>query len=298
VDWIRKNKLATILVIILLYFLFRDYFPVFSLKSATREEAVVAPAVGESISVGKLGTADFGISPLREAPPVAQEERLVIEESSLSLVVADVRGVADKIVDKANEVGGFMVSTSLTRPEEAPFATVVVRVPADKFRETIDYFRDLAIKVSSENILGTDVTAEYVDLEARLETLGKTKAKFEEILAKATAIQDILQVEQQLVNLQDQIDSLKGRQKYLEQTAKLAKITAYLSTDEYALPYVPAKPFRPGVIFKLAVRSLVNNLRSLATAVIWVGVYAVIWLPVLLVLIFVSKWWQKKKLRK
>ncbi len=158
----------------------------------------------------------------------------------------------------------------------------------------LDYFRDLAVKVSSERILGTDVTAEYVDIEARLETLEKTKAKFEEIMEKATAVQDILNVQRELIRTQDQIDALKGQQKYLEQTAKLAKITIYLSTDEYALPYVPAKPFRPQVVFKLAVRSLVGSLRSVATATIWIVVYAVIWLPALLIFIFLRRWWQRR----
>ncbi|KPJ70501.1 hypothetical protein AMJ51_01675 [Microgenomates bacterium DG_75] len=121
----------------------------------------------------------------------------------------------------------------MTSPEEAPFATVIVRVPADNFRATLDFFRSLAVKVTSERILGTDVTDEYVDIEARLATLEKTKVKFEEIMEKATEVQDILNVQREIIRLQDQIDALKGRQKYLEQTAKLAKITAYLSTDEY-----------------------------------------------------------------
>lgn len=232
--------------------------------------------------------------PQPEYAPTEKEERLVVEESSMSLVVLKVRETADKIVDKAKEIGGFMVSTSLSRPEEAPFATVVVRVPTEKFRETLDYFRTLAVKVSSENILGTDVTAEYVDIEARLATLEKTKTKFEAILEQATKVQDILQVQRELINLQDRIDTLKGRQRYLEQTAELAKITVYLSTDELALPYAPAKPFRPTVIFKLAVRSLVRTLRSVVTAVIWIGIYAVIWLPVILIIYFVRKWRQKK----
>jgi len=251
-------------------------------------------------SIGGVGGADLLRTqsllpvPFSKSAPVEQEERLVIEESSMSLVVENVREAGDKVVDKAKQVGGFMVSTSLTRPEEAPFATVVVRVPAEKFQEALDHFRGLSVKVSSENILGTDVTAEYVDLEARLATLEKTKAKFEEILVEAVEVQDILQVQRELIRLQEQIDALKGRQKYLEQTAKLAKITVYLSTDEYALPYVPARPFRPQLIFKLAVRSLVSALRGLATVIIWVGVYVIVWGPALLIFILARRWWQKK----
>ncbi len=298
-DWIRKNKLAAVLVIVLLYFLIRDFSPNLLLFQSVRKAGLGTTL---EMPVAETGTAALYqeeiLPPTREVAPVEDEERLVVEESSLSLVVANVRETTDQVIDKAKEMGGFMVSTSLTKPEEAPFATVVVRVPADKFRETIDYFRDLAIKVSSENILGTDVTAEYVDLEAKLATLEKTKTKFEEIINRATEVQDILQVQRELIYLQEQIDSLKGRQQYLEKTAELAKITVYLSTDEYALPYVPAQPFRPQAIFKLAVRSLVNGLRSVATAIIWIVVYAIIWLPALLILYFGKKWWQKRKIIK
>ena len=148
--------------------------------------------------------------------------------------------------------------------------------------------------MTSERILGTDVTDEYVDIEARLVTLEKTKDKFEEILEIATEVQDILNVQRQLIYVQDQIDVLKGRQEYLEQTAKLSKVTVYLSTDEYALPYAPTEAFRPRVIFKLAVRSLVRALRSVARALIWIGVYAVVLIPLGLIVFFIWKWWKKK----
>jgi hypothetical protein len=298
ISWIKRNKVVTLLIIFLLLFLGKDYLP--GLLSVSRlktsQENLMYQGV-DGYAPSALPEAGGGVAsliPQREAAPVESEDRLVVEESSMSLVVKSVRETTDKIIDQAKSVGGYMVSSSLTNPEEAPFATVVVRVPADNFRSTLDNFRSSAVKVTSENIRGTDVTDQYVDIEARLATLEKTKAKFEEIMDKATAVQDILNVQQQLTYIQNQIDNLKGQQKYLEQTAKLAKITIYLSTDEYALPYAPSETFRPAVIFKLAVRSLVSTLRSLAKVLIWIGVYAVIWVPAGLIIFFVRKWWKKR----
>jgi len=294
ISWIKQNKVITLLIIIFLLFLAKDYLfgsTLFQLRAP--QEDLMYKEVGE-YATSALPKAGGGIIPGREAAPVESEDRLVVEESSMSLVVKSVREVSDKIIDHSKSVGGYMVSSSMTNPEEAPFATVIVRVPADNFRAVLDHFRSLAVKVTSERILGTDVTDEYVDLEARLATLEKTKAKFEEIMEKATVVQDILEVQRQLVYIQDQIDNLKGRQQYLEQTAKLAKITVYLSTDEYALPYAPSETFRPAVIFKLAVRSLVGALRGLAKALIWIGVYAVIWVPAGIIIYFGRKWWKKR----
>jgi hypothetical protein len=102
-------------------------------------------------------------------------------------------------------------------------------------------------------------------------------------LEKAEKVQDILQVQRELINLHQQIDNLKGKQKYLQSNAQMAKVTVYLSTDELALPYSPTHPWRPKVIFKQAVRSLIGTVRLAGTAFIWVGVYSIIWLPLLLV---------------
>jgi len=296
VNWIKKNKLTTVLIAVIAFLLFKNSFIGFSGVGGLREEEVMRMPAYEEDSFAEyeapsLGYGKGGIVPPPGGgyAPVETEDRLVVEESSMSLVVSKVQETADKVVDKAKQVGGFMVSSSLTHPEEAPFATVVIRVPTEKFRDTLAYFRTLAVKVSSEKILGTDVTDQYTDVQARLATLEKTKAKFESIMDQAVKIQDVLQVQRELINLQSQIDSLKGREKYLEQTAKLAKITVYLSSDEFALPYTPAQPFRPSVIFKMAVRSLILTLRGLASRLIWIAVYSVIWLPILLIILFIKK---------
>ena len=88
---------------------------------------------------------------------------------------------------------------------------------------------------------------------------------------------------------QSQIDNLKGQQKYFEQSAKLSKITIYLSTDELALPYAPTNEWRPAVIFKEAVRSLLGTIRSIGSLIIWAGVYIPILIPVLLIIRYIKK---------
>ncbi len=289
-EWVKRNKLASLIILVLLLLVLKNYF------LGIRQSAIPLGGVRNEMAV-KSGVATLGmpsiLPPSDTFAPSQNKDRLVVEESSMSLVVSDVRKVSDQIVEKAKSLGGYMVNNSLTNPEEAPFAQVTIRVPSEHLKSALDYFRSLSIKVTSENIQGTDVTDEYVDTQARLKTLEQTKAKFEEIMGKASQVQDILTVQRELINIQDQIDSIKGRQQYLEQTAEMAKLTAYLSTDEFSLPYAPSGKFRPEVIFKQAIRSLVNNARDFAGLLIWVVVYAIVWLPILLIIYFI---WRRRKL--
>jgi len=295
ISWIKRNKLATVLLLVVAYFLYKQYFG--GIRPLFRSLAPSFGGIGgESLNLKSAPSAVADLSyPIREAAPTTQANRMVVQESNLSLVVKNVRDASDKAIEYAKNNGGYMVSSSLSQPEEAPYAYVVLRVPSKNLKAAIDFFRSLATKVSSENLIGTDVTDQYTDLDARLATLNKTKVKFEEIMAKAEKVQDILEVQRELVSIQDKIDSVKGQQQYLEKTAELAKISLNLSTDEYSLPYAPTGTFRPAVVFKQAVRSLVSFLRWVAKALIWVVVFAVIWVPILLIIRFFQK--RQKKLQ-
>jgi hypothetical protein len=286
ISWIKSNKLVIILLLVIGYLILSNRrIPTPLLQTKTNYD-ITAPSAVSNVGLGGA------VSVTREAAPQPEAgERMVVEHSNISLVVDNVRQKVDQILNYVQDKGGYMVSSSISRPEEVPYGTVVVRVPSDQLRLTLEHLRGLAIKVTSENLSGRDVTDQYIDIEERLDTLNQTKSKFEEILDKATEIEDILQVQKELINLQQQIDNLKGQQQYLEKTAENAKITIYLSTDEWSLPYAPETgAFRPRVIFKQAVRSLVLTLRKFGKAGIWIVVYSPLWLPVILLF-----WWWKRR---
>ncbi|MGI5825964.1 MAG: DUF4349 domain-containing protein [Patescibacteria group bacterium] len=289
--WIKRNPLASILITVALYLILKTLLGIFSVNSiALKSSGIQLDGYGSLDSALPLSVVERSesISPSRVAP-TTREDRLVFQESSMSLVVKNVRQTADEVIAKTKDLGGYMVSSTLNQPEEAPYATIVLRVPAKELNTALDFFRQSAIKVTYENLNGRDVTDEYVDVAARLQTLQKTKVKFEEIMDKAVRTQDILDAQREIINVQSQIDALKGRQDYLEKTAELARVSLNLSTDEFALPYAPKTAFRPEVIFKQAVRSLVETLRGFAKTSIWVAVYGVIWVPILFIVLFLRK---------
>lgn len=291
-NWAKNNKLSIFLalIVIVLLLVVKNNF------LGARPQYGLSQKDLDTTEAGPQGAVGLQQPPLRRGfEPVSQtSERIVVQNSNLSLVVSDVRKVGDEIVNYAKSAGGFMVSTSYSRPTDAPFATITVRVPTDKLNEALEHFRSLSYKVASENLFGEDVTEEYLDIDSRLTTLQKTKDKFEQILEKATTVEDILNVQRELINLQDEIDSLKGQKEAIAKNAQLTKVTVYLSTDELALPYKPDKVFRPKVVFKQAVRSLLNTARGLAEIGIWIVVYAPVWIVPVVLYYLIRKRKQKK----
>lgn len=286
VGWLRANILVVLLLLVIVY-LFLGRSGVSSLPSPMMERSA-------GFDTGLVQTSKMSYSPIiGGAPaPVTGVDRLVVRDTTLSLQVKSVQQSLGEIEKISVNAGGYLVDSSLNVPEGAASGTVTIRVPADKRVEVLTALKGLAVKTVSEYVQGTDVTDQYQNLDEQQRLLSITKSKFEQILQTAVRVQDILEVQRELTNLQAQIDSIKGQQKYLDQTAKLTKITIYLSTDEFALPYTPAQPWRPEVIFKQAVRSLVGSARAAGTAIIWIVVYSPLWGAALLVY-----WFFKRKLK-
>jgi len=275
----RIGLLPVLLGVALLLLLAKDFL----VEKGTNVSSVQY-GVSKVAEMAPFGGGDVAYPNVRQVAPSETKDRMVVQNTSLSLLVKDVGGVISSIEKLANRHGGYMVSYYQNRPEEASTGSISIRVLADERSKVLEEIRVLGVRVVAENVWGSDVTDQYQDLQARLDVLAKTKQKLELIFSQAENIPDLLNVQRELINLQSEIDSIKGQQKYLEQTARLTLIDVSLSTDELALPYAPDKAWRPAVIIKMAVRSLVGSVRSVVTALIWFGVYSVVWVPILLVI--------------
>jgi hypothetical protein len=300
--WIKTHKLVTVLILVILYFLFKDSSIVspLSYRNNKSVEYEAGGSYGSSdmmLGAPASSVSNFNLPALpisREAPPSETKDRMVVTNTSLSLLVNNVRETLKAISTYAQSKQGYMVESNVYDPQYGSSGSITVRIPTSYLDESMEYFRSLGVRVVSENVQGTDVTDQYEDTEEKLRILQANKTRFEEIMNSAVKIDDILKIQKEIFNLQSQIDALKGSQKYLEQTSKLAKVTIFLSTDELALPYQPNEIWRPEVVFKQAVRSLIGSLRDVANIVIWIAVYALVIIPVLLI-IFLILHWRKKR---
>ena len=303
IEWVKNNKLATVLILIVLYFVFLRNNVNFPRMIVNREGVdtftySTSPSAGITMQMGKMAIPTMGVpaQDMYYGESVATgSPRMVVTENFVSLQVSDVPASIDSINSQVEKLGGFMVSSNVSRPEESASGSITVRVPKDKSEIFLTSIRTNAIKVVTESIQGRDVTDQYKDIESRLNTLQSNKSRLETIMSDAKTAEEMLKVQNYIFQLQDQIDSLIGQRDYLKSTTDTVKITVYLATDEFALPYVPNTSWRPDVVFKQAVRSLIMDIRGLANRIIWLAVYAVIWVPILLLAIWAIKAWKHRK---
>lgn len=124
----------------------------------------------------------------------------------------------DAVTALAESLGGFLSSHSDNE--------VTVRVPSARFRDAVREIDKLGT-VTTRSVHADDVTEEYNDLETKLKSLRATRDRFEELLKQAKNITEVLQVEQELTRLNQQIDQIEGRMRFLQSRAALSTITIH-----------------------------------------------------------------------
>jgi len=231
--------------------------------------AAAPEMAAQEMAVGSMNTSNAVYS----GEPVTQD-RLVIRNANLTLVVTDPTASVDAISEMAEAMGGFVVSSYLyetaygTGDLTTTQGTITIRVPADQLDMALEAIKAGAIEVRSENISGEDVTQQYVDLQSRLRNLEAAEEQLQEIMGSATTTEDVMMVFNQLVQVRGEIESVKGQMQYFEQSARLSAVTIELIPDAAAQPLQIAG-WRPQGTAKAAVEALIRALEFIADAGIW-----------------------------
>lgn len=163
-------------------------------------------------------------------------ERKIIKEGSIRFETKSVVETQKEIRKIVAELGGYIGNENSYNYEGTIEYSLTARVPEDKFNTLIDRVSSLAEKVESKNINSSDVTEEFIDVEARIKTKKELEARYKEILKKATRVDEILNIEREMGNLRAEIESLEGRMNYLKNRISLStlNITFY---EKVSVPF-------------------------------------------------------------
>ena len=186
--------------------------------------ATAAPAPDTFVRVREEAEAAIEVASEPQAQLVSQE-RIIVRTAEATIVVTDLQGSVDQITEMAEELGGWVVST---RRSAMHRGFISFRVPAAALDEATARLREMAVEVREEISDSQDVTDEYVDLRARLDSQEATEEALFRLLERAETVEAALKVRQTLAEIQQEVESLKGRIKLLEETSAFSLVSVSL----------------------------------------------------------------------
>jgi uncharacterized protein DUF4349 len=186
--------------------------------------ALGAPAKAATVPGG--APTQTSVVPTIQGPQVIRQAQLSITVSSGSFdsKLTDVRGLVQL-------QGGFISGTDA---QANPAANSQIRtgvitfmIPAAKLDDTINQLTAMG-KVQNLHISGNDVSAQYVDLQARLVNEEAQRDAMLALLQRAQSVQDIIAVQNQLGQITGQIEQLKGQIQYIDHNTAYSTVTVDL----------------------------------------------------------------------
>ena len=159
----------------------------------------------------------------------------IIYTASLSMQVDELASAATSLRNAIHQSGGYILQFQDTRHEGEVGASYTIKVPADGFMSFIDRIEQIKHRDFERNIGGKDVSEEYVDLESRLKAKQLVETRLLAMMDKAVRADDLLKFSQQLSEVQEEIERIKGRIRYLDNNVSYSTVELRLYQTDQAL---------------------------------------------------------------
>ncbi len=239
--------------------------------SMGRTEA--APAMSSSPAMSKRGFDSQGGS----TTSIVSGERIQVS-GSLSLEVQSLEEAVIGVQRLVTEYKGWVTQSNLETAGR-PYANITLLVPKSSFYELLERIKDIASVVKNENVNSNDVTAEYIDVAAKLDVMKETESRFLSLLSDTDNIEEIIQLEKELMRLRGEIDSLEGRVSYLTKTTDNSFLYLHMLEETS----ITGSKWDPRNSFSDSIRNLISFSKHAADFLISL----VVFLPFVLILVVV-----------
>ena len=228
--------------------------------------------------------------------------RLLIRTVSLTAETTNYTEVAANVESQVKAFGGYIEYSSMRgtgNNRDLRTGTYTVRVPADKLDALIASVGS-SCTVTASNEGTSDVTLEYVDTKARIESLRVEYDQLLQLLSQAEDLDTIIILQNRLTDVRYEIESAESRIRVLENQVQYATLTLtlmeVLEEQEVEEPHVVTYGERVMDQFEKMWENTVEFFQDLLLGIIAV-IPGLIFLTVLAVVILIIVFSARKKRR-
>lgn len=214
---------------------------------AATSENELAPLPEEQILIGtadsteqlKDNTPATGIEKKDKTPiPISTPDwdKKIVKTADIELSVDDYTKYSKKLTTLIHQAGGYIAQEQMEQTEYRTGNNLVIKVPTAGFTDFVNSLEEPGSSIISKTIRAEDVTNEYIDTKARLQTKKEVREKYLALLKQSTKIEDVLAVQSEINEIQESIESATARLNQLQHTSSFSTIN--LSCFQYENGYI------------------------------------------------------------
>jgi hypothetical protein len=223
-------------------------------------------AMPEFMAYDSVGSANSyktaSVAPSTGSVSNPKVDKKIIKNGAVDMLVKKVEDTSADIQAIANKYNGQIDNLNISnRTSDTKYGTITVRVPNDKFDLAIEDIKKLAVKVNSEVVSSDDVTAQYVDMEARLKSKRAVESQYVALLQKANKVEEIVQVHSYLDRVREEIEILQAQMNYLTRQVDMSSITVSMTSETEVQIF--GITWRPITVIKQSFRNLLTDMTGI-----------------------------------
>ena len=173
-------------------------------------EAPAEDAAEESSGLGDL-----------EAALAQADNRKLVYTASIVMTTEDFAGSYNQLADRVAGLGGY-ISYEETRGTEPTaygdtgrHSELTVKIPVEQYETFLGGLSEIG-EIESKSQTTEDITSQYYDVDARIEMLEGRYERLKEHLETATAMEDIIALEEEISQVLLELDTLKGERRGMD----------------------------------------------------------------------------------
>ena len=206
-----------------------SYAAAYSMDDVNSALAAPKMAVPAGGSADAMSDRDAGGTGTLSAE-AAQTSTKLIYTANLTIESKDFDAARTALTDAVSAAGGYLESSNESSyTGSSRTLSLTIRVPQDNYASFLEAAAQAGNLVDkSEQV--QDVTTQYMDIEARLDSLKEQRARLQELKASADNLSDLLQIESSLSDVQYQLESYQSQLDWYSRQVECC--TVYLSLEE------------------------------------------------------------------
>lgn len=195
-------------------------------KSENTESADVAyEATSETVSAATDASPAKNATVDKSAETPVQQEQKIIKNADLRFETKSLDTTAATINKAINKYRGLLQNDTQAKEYNELRRTMTVRLPSENFEGFVGDISKGVSYFDKRDVTADDVTEEYIDVEARMKAKKVLEERYYDMLRKATKVDDMLQIEQQISAIRQEIDAAEGKLRYIRSRVSMSTVT-------------------------------------------------------------------------
>ncbi len=222
-------------------------------------------------------------------------QQYLIKTLNITMEVKDTRRVANDLQSWISATDPLSTAQNITYEQVSDNlynVSMAFSVQATLFPRIESYLNNYPIqhngRLLNTSMSTQDVSSDYVDTQSRLNNLRGEQQRLLTLLSHASALGDVLSIDQRLTDVEGQIEQIEAHLNSLNGQITFYNISISLQPSQAAL--TPSTGWSVSTIWQNALSAAIAFAQVLATVFIWLVVFSVYIIPLALIVWFVRRW--------